>query len=69
MGHYSRFTTPAGFDLTGQMQRGDVSVLAWLPGETIVPSLIQFSPRYSRKDTVLRVATTVQGSRSNIQGQ
>jgi hypothetical protein len=56
MSYYSRFTTPAGFDLTGQMQRGDIVVLAWMPGETLVPTLNKFSPRHSRKDTVLRVS-------------
>jgi hypothetical protein len=56
MSYYSRFTTPAGFDLTPLMRRGDVILLAWIPGETIVPALNQFTPRYSRKETVLRVA-------------
>jgi hypothetical protein len=54
--YYSRFVTPPGFDLTTLMQRGDAVLLAWMPGETIVPTLNKFSPRYSRKDTVLRVA-------------
>jgi hypothetical protein len=53
--YYSRFVTAPGFDLTPLMQRGDAVLLAWMPGETIVPTLNKFSPRYSRKDTVLRV--------------
>ena len=66
--YWSRFVTPPGFDLTPLMQRGDAILLAWLPGETLVPTLNQFTPRYSRKDTVLRVAVEVQGSRSKVQG-
>ena len=49
--YISRFVTPPGFDLTPQMKRGDAVVLAWLPNETLAPSLNQFAPRYSRKDT------------------
>ncbi|HWN97034.1 MAG TPA: hypothetical protein VNT99_18535, partial [Methylomirabilota bacterium] len=67
--YWNRFATPPGFDLTPLMQRGDAVLLAWMPGDTIVPALNQFSPRYSRKDTVLRVAVTVQGSKSNVQSQ
>jgi hypothetical protein len=37
------------------MQRGDAVLLAWVPGETLVPTLSQFTPRHARKDTVLRV--------------
>ena len=57
--YFSRFVTPPGFDLTPLMQRGDAILLAWMPGETIVPTLNKFSPRYSRKDTVLRVAVPI----------
>jgi hypothetical protein len=57
--YYTRFVTPPGFDLTPQMQRGDAILLAWMPGETIVPTLNKFSPRYSRKDTMLRVAVSI----------
>ena len=53
--YYSRFVTPPGFDLTSLMQRGDAVLLAWLPGETLVPTLNQFTPRHARKDTILRV--------------
>ena len=70
--YWSRFITPPGFDLTPLMQRGDAILLAWLPGETLAPPLNQFSPRYSRKDTVLRVVVPVedvQGPRSKVQGQ
>lgn len=57
--YYSRFVTPPGFDLTPLMQRGDAILLAWMPGETLTPTLNKFSPRYSRKDTVLRVVVPV----------
>jgi hypothetical protein len=56
---YNRFVTPPGFDLTPLMQRGDAILLAWMPEETIVPTLNQFSPRYSRKDTILRVVAPI----------
>ncbi len=58
--YWSRFVTPPGFDLTSLMQRGEAILLAWLPGETLVPALNQFTPRYSRKDTILRVAVPMQ---------
>jgi hypothetical protein len=67
---YGRFVTPPGFDLTPLMQRGDAILLAWMPDETIVPTLNQFSPRYSRKDTILRVVAPtegVQGPRPKVQ--
>ena len=54
--YYSRFVSPPGFDLTSVMQRGDAVLVAWMPGETLTPTLNKFTPRYSRKDTVLRVA-------------
>jgi hypothetical protein len=54
--YWNRFATPPGFDLTPLMQRGDAILLAWVPGETIVPTLNKFSPRYSKKDTILRIA-------------
>jgi hypothetical protein len=57
--YWSRFVTPPGFDLTPLMQRGDAVLLAWLPGETVVPTLNKFEPRYSKKDTVLRLAVPV----------
>ena len=41
------------------MQRGDAVLLAWMPGETLVPTLNQFTPRYSRKDTILRVVVPI----------
>jgi hypothetical protein len=56
----NRFVTPPGFDLSPLMQRGDAILLAWMPGETLVPPLNQFSPRYSRKDTILRVAVPIE---------
>jgi hypothetical protein len=64
---YNRFVTSPGFDLSPLMYRGDAILLAWMPGETLVPTINKFSPRYSRKDTVLRIL--VQSPRSNVQGQ
>ena len=55
----SRRITPPGFDLTPLMQRGDAILLAWMPEETVVPTLNQFSPRHSRKDTILRVVAPI----------
>ncbi len=68
-GYWNRFATPPGFDLTPLMQRGDAVLLAWMPDDTVVPTLHKFSPRYSRKDTVLRIAVAVQGPMSKVQGQ
>src|SRR6185503_18255575 len=64
---YNRFVTSPGFDLSPLMYRGDAILLARMPGETLVPTINKFSPRYSRKDTVLRIL--VQSPRSNVQGQ
>jgi hypothetical protein len=59
-GYYnSRFITSAGMDLTPLMLRGDAVLLAWMPDETIVPTLNKFTPRYSKKNTVLRVVVPV----------
>lgn len=58
--YWSRFVTPPGFDLTPLMQRGDAILLAWLPDETVVPTLNKFNPRYSKKDTVLRVVVPIE---------
>jgi len=57
--YWNRFVTPPGFDLAPLMQRGDAILLAWMPGDTVVPTLNKFSPRYSRKDTVLRVVVPI----------
>jgi hypothetical protein len=59
-GYWSRFVTSPGFDLTSLMQRGDAILVAWMPEDTIVPTINKFSPRYSKKNTVLRVVVPVQ---------
>jgi hypothetical protein len=58
--YWSRFVTSPGFDLTSLMQRGDAILVAWMPDDTIVPTINKFSPRYSKKNTVLRVVVPVQ---------
>lgn len=58
--YWSRFVTPPGFDLTGLMQRGDAILMAWVPEDTLVPPINKFSPRYSKKNTVLRVVVPVE---------
>ena len=45
-----------GFDLTPLVQRGDAVLLAWAPNYSPVKPLNQFSPRRSRRNTLLRVA-------------
>jgi hypothetical protein len=57
--YWSRFVVPPNFDLTSTMRGGDAILFAWMPGETLVPTINRFTPRYSRKDTVLRVAVPV----------
>jgi hypothetical protein len=57
--YWNRFVTPPGFDLTGLMKRGDAVLMAWMPEETLVPPINKFSPRYSKKNTVLRVVVPV----------
>jgi hypothetical protein len=58
--YWSRFVTPPGFDLSPLVERGDAVLLAWMPGETVVPTLNKFNPRYSKKDTVLRVVAPIE---------
>jgi hypothetical protein len=57
--YWNRFVTPPGFDLSPLINRGEAILLAWMPGELIVPPLNKFTPRYSKKDTVLRINVPV----------
>jgi len=58
-GYWNRFVTSRGVDLAPLMQRGDAILMAWLPDDTLVPTINKFTPRYSKKNTVLRVAVPV----------
>lgn len=53
--YQGNFVTSPGFDLSPQIQRGDAVLLAWLPDQTLVAPLNKFTPRHSKKDTLLRV--------------
>lgn len=52
---YAGVVASRDFDLGPNLQRGDLVLLAWLPGETLLAPLNKFNPRRSHRDTVLRV--------------
>lgn len=54
--NYWNFVATPGVDLTDLTERGDAVLLAWAPGYAPVPPLNRFSPRRSRRDTLLRLA-------------
>ena len=49
------FIWSPGFDLTSVMTRGDAVILAYLPGESLLPPLNQFTAERQSKGTVLRL--------------
>jgi len=49
------FAIPRSLDLTPNLKRGDAILLAWLPGETLVRPLNQFTPKRANYQTLLRV--------------
>ena len=59
-GYYGRFVAPRGFDLTPLLRREHAILIAFAPGESIVPALNKFSPRHSRTDTVYRIDARIQ---------
>lgn len=63
--YYSSFGTPAYFDLTSQLDRGDAVLLAYLNDQTLVPPLNQFTPRYSKRNTLLRIVLSTDPSRGS----
>lgn len=52
---YGAVVSSREFDLAESAERGDILLLAWMPGHTLVPPINKFSPRRSSKDTLLRV--------------
>jgi hypothetical protein len=61
-GHYddSPFISPRGFDLSDDVSAGAAVLIAHLRDATMAAPLNKFSPRMSRKSSVLRVITPVQ---------
>lgn len=46
---------PLGSDLTPLVERGDTLLFAWIPGETLIPTLNKFPVVRSRKGTLVRL--------------
>jgi hypothetical protein len=46
---------PPGYDLGSLAERGDTLVFAWLPDETLIPQLNQFTALRSTKGTLIRL--------------
>lgn len=52
---YNSIAAPASFDLSGPAERGDAILLAWVPNQSPVKPLNQFSPRRSQVNTLWRM--------------
>ena len=50
------FAAHSGFDLTQLVQRGDLVVFGWAPGQSLAAPIHRFTPARSQRDLVLRVA-------------
>lgn len=50
------FISPAGMDLTPQVERGDAVVFAWLPNFGFEEKVNRFNPPRYRRDTLLRLS-------------
>lgn len=53
------FILPPGLDLSGAVERGGAFLFAWMPDAAPIPSLNQFKPRRSAKNTMWRIPVTV----------
>lgn len=49
------FASHSGFDLTRVIQRGDVVIFGWAPGQGIAAPIHRFTPARSQRDLVVRV--------------
>jgi len=49
------FAAHSGFDLTRLVQRGDVVIFGWAPGQSLANPIHRFTPARSQRDMVLRV--------------
>lgn len=54
-GYQHRFTPPKGFDLSEDVRRGAAVLIAFAPNKTVAAPINKFTPRMSKKDSVLRV--------------
>ncbi|HEY1172208.1 MAG TPA: hypothetical protein VGH19_12615 [Verrucomicrobiae bacterium] len=54
----ARFILPEGFDLSGNVKRGQICLLAWASGESPIPALNKFETRRSTRDTLFRVVAS-----------
>ncbi|MCL5098422.1 MAG: hypothetical protein M1608_13015, partial [Candidatus Omnitrophica bacterium] len=59
-GYSGGFLAPDGFDLTPLAQRGDAILLTWDAGHSLIQSIAKFDPRRSQRDTLFRLAVTVE---------
>ncbi|MBI5387888.1 MAG: hypothetical protein HZA90_24765 [Verrucomicrobia bacterium] len=62
---YGSVVASREFDLGPNAARGDAVLLAWLPGESLLPPLNKFNPKRTHTDTMLRVV--VPSPRSKVQ--
>jgi hypothetical protein len=62
----SRFITPPGLDLSSVVAHGDAVLVAWAGDYSPVKPLRQFSPRRTQRNTLWRVAVTVQSLKPKV---
>ena len=53
------FLTPAGYDLSELIERGDAVVLAWDAGHSLTAPINRFNPPRTQRNTLLRLAVPV----------
>ena len=58
------FVTPARFDLSSLVDRGDAVLLAWDAGHALTGEIHRFKPRRSHRDTLLRLVVPVTGTQT-----
>jgi hypothetical protein len=57
--YQNSFVMPPGLDLSPVLEQGGAVLLAWAPDYSPTPSIYQFSPRRSHRDTLWRIAVAV----------
>jgi hypothetical protein len=61
-GSNKNFENPQGLDLTPLINRGDAILLAWDAGNSLADPIIQFKPRRSSQNTLLRMLVPLEPS-------
>jgi hypothetical protein len=65
-GGMHHFIAPPGLDLSPVVEHGDAVLLGWAADYSPVKTLRQFTPRRSQKNTLWRVAVSVQSPKPGV---